>query len=196
MESAAQAIGSAIEQFDKSATLWLNQQHCTVSDHVWIVFSNKYIWIALYAVVVYMLFRRLGWRKALWAILAIAMTILACDQFSNVIKDWVCRYRPTHDSWMLERGLNILDGYGGKYGFFSAHAANAFGFAISSLLIFRTDTSHTYKPYAWGIMVWAAMVSLSRVFVGRHFLGDILVGSAVGLLVGYIFALIYDRITS
>ena len=97
---------------------------------------------------------------------------------------------------MLDNGLNILDGYGGRYGFFSAHAANAFGFAISSLLIFKNDTRWTYRPYAWGIMIWAALVSLSRVFVGRHFLGDVLVGIAVGLLVGYIFALVYGRITS
>ena len=47
-----------------------------------------------------------------------------------------------------------------------------------------------------GTSVWAALVSLSRVFLGRHFLGDILVGAAVGLLLGYLFALIYRRCTA
>ena len=193
MESAAQVIGATVVQWDKEASLWLNSLHCGFSDQVWRFFSDKYVWIALYAVVLFFLFRRLGWRKALVAVCAIALTVLSCDQLSNLFKNWICRPRPTHDAWMLEHGLNILCGRGGNYGFFSAHAANAFGFAISSLMIFRTDTRFSYKPYAWAIMIWAFLVSLSRVFVGRHFLGDILVGTIVGLLVGYIFALLFRR---
>ena len=196
MESTAQVIGTTVEQWDKAASLWLNLHHNTVTDHIWVAFSDKYIWIGLYLVVIYFMFRRLGWRNALLALLAMVLTILACDQFSNLIKNWVCRLRPSHDEWMIAGGLNILTGAGGLYGFFSAHAANAFGFAVSSLKIFETDLRHSYRPYAWAIMIWAAMVSISRVFVGRHFLGDILVGTAVGLLVGYLFALLYRRITS
>ena len=45
-------------------------------------------------------------------------------------------------------------------------------------------------------MIWAFLVSLSRIFLGRHFFGDILAGAAVGLLLGYLFALLYRRIAA
>jgi undecaprenyl-diphosphatase len=35
---------------------------------------------------------------------------------------------------------------------------------------------------------WATMVAVSRIFVGKHYLGDILVGSLVGIAAGFLFA--------
>jgi undecaprenyl-diphosphatase len=35
---------------------------------------------------------------------------------------------------------------------------------------------------------WATMVAASRIFVGKHYLGDILVGSLVGIAAGFAFA--------
>ena len=63
-----------------------------------------------------------------------------------------------------------------------------------SLGIFRTDGRHSYKAYGWAIMIWAFLVSLSRIFLGRHYLGDILVGAGVGLLLGWLFALLFRRL--
>jgi undecaprenyl-diphosphatase len=62
----------------------------------------------------------------------------------------------------------------------SSHAANAFGQAV----LF----SVTYRRWAWPLLVFAALVALSRVFVGVHYPFDILVGSIIGAVVGYIGA--------
>ena len=97
---------------------------------------------------------------------------------------------------MLANGLYLPGDAGGLYGFFSGHAANSFGFAASTLGIFRSDERHSYKAYGWAIMIWAFLVSLSRIFLGRHFFGDILVGAVVGLLLGFLFALLYRRIAA
>ena len=194
MESAAQVIGDALVQADKAATLSVNSLHAPWSDAVWIFFSDKWVWTVLYALVLYFLFRRLGWKKALVALAAIILTIVCCDQGANLFKNWICRLRPSHDAWMLSHGLHLPGDAGGLYGFFSAHASNSFGFAASSLGIFRSDERHSYKAYGWAIFVWACLVSLSRVFMGRHFFGDILVGAAVGMQAGWLFALLYRRI--
>ena len=194
MESAAQVIGDAVVRADQAATLWINSFHTPFTDSVWIFFSKMEVWIPLYALVAFFLFRRLGWKRALVAIAAIALTAVCSDQTANLFKDWICRLRPSHDPWMLAHGLYLPYDAGGQYGFFSGHAANSFGFAAATLAIFRSDEGHSYKAYGWAIFIWAFLVSLSRIFLGRHFLGDILVGAAVGMLLGWLFALVFRRI--
>lgn len=194
MESAAQVIGDAVVRADQAATLWINSFHTPFTDSVWIFFSKVEVWIPLYALVAFFLFRRLGWKRALVAIAAIALTAVCSDQTANLFKDWICRLRPSHNPWMLAHGLYLPYDAGGQYGFFSGHAANTFGFAASTLAIFRSDEGHSYKAYGWAIFIWAFLVSMSRIFLGRHFLGDILVGAAVGMLLGWLFALVFRRI--
>ncbi len=194
MESAAQVIGDAVVRADQAATLWINSFHTPFTDSVWIFFSKVEVWIPLYALIAFFLFRRLGWKRALVAVAAIALTAVCSDQTANLFKDWICRLRPSHDPWMLAHGLYLPYDAGGQYGFFSGHAANTFGFAASTLAIFRSDEGHSYKAYGWAIFIWASLVSLSRIFLGRHFLGDILVGAAVGMLLGWLFALVFRRI--
>ena len=48
------------------------------------------------------------------------------------------------------------------------------------------DRKREYRGMAWLLFSWAALVGISRIFVGKHFLGDVLVGTAVGLLFGWI----------
>ena len=193
-ETTAQMIGDALIQADRSASLWINQQYTFWSDGIWKFMSDKVVWIPLYVLVLALMFWRLGWKKTLLSIAAVVLTIICCDQLSSFFKDWVCRLRPSHDPWMLTHGLRIPGGTGGSYGFFSAHAANCFGFAACSSAMLGSDRKHKYGLYAAFIMVWAALVSLSRVFLGLHYLGDILVGAIVGLLFGWLWALVFRRI--
>lgn len=174
-----------IHQLDQQVTLFLNSMHCCISDPVMQFFSNIPVWIPLYVAVVVFLFIRLGWKKALVVTVSLALTFGLCDQFSNLIKDTVGRLRPCHDEWMIDGGLRMLEGKGGLFGFFSAHAANAFGFAICSLRGFRNDSRLRYRGYAWGIFIWAALVSISRISVGKHYLGDVIIGTVVGLAFGF-----------
>ena len=179
------AFFQTLHHADQAATLWLNSINCPVSDVVWMVFSNTPIWFIFYAAVAVVLFRRLGWKKGLVSIVALALTVVLCDQSSNLLKYSVCRLRPCHDPWMLASGLNVLEN-GGLFGFFSAHAANTFGFAMCSSKCLSTDAGRSHRAYTVGVFIWASLVSVSRVFVGKHFIGDILVGTVVGLLFGFL----------
>lgn len=178
----------AIHHLDQKVTLEMNSWSSEITDVIWKFFSDIPVWIPMYVIIVGCLFWRLGWKKGLIMTLAAAATFGFCDQFSNLIKDLVERVRPLNDPYMLEHGLNILEGKSSSFSFFSAHSANAFGLATSTLIGFRLDKRLRYKGYAAWMYTWATLVALSRVFVGKHYLGDIIAGAAIGALAGYAFA--------
>lgn len=169
-------------EIDRAWTLALNALNSPVTDRIWIFFSDKWIWSILYVAVLVFFFRNLGWKRALVAFGCCVLMVVCCDQFANLVKGAVGRVRPCNDEWMLKEGLHVLEG-GGGFSFFSAHAANSFGFAACSAWCFKWQSPA--RKYTALIMVWAALVSVSRVFVARHFLGDVVVGSMVGVAVGY-----------
>lgn len=175
---------SNLHEIDQQATLFLNGLHCGVTDSIMVFFSKVPVWIPMYVLVAVFLFFRLGWKKATVAVLSIALTFLLCDQIANLFKDGIARLRPCHNGFMLDHGLRILEGKGGMYGFFSGHASNAFGFAVSSSMAFRNDKRLKYRGWSAWVFFWAAMVSISRIFVGKHYLGDVLTGIVFGTLIG------------
>lgn len=176
-----------IHRFDQDLTLTVNSWHSPVTDPIWEFFSNIPVWIPMYALIIAFIIWRLGWKKGLIVTAGALLTFGFCDQFSNIIKDAVERLRPLNDEYMLSNGLHVLE-KGGKYGFFSAHSANAFGLATSTLLGLRLDKRLKYRGYAAWMYSWAFLVAVSRVFVGKHYLGDIIVGAIVGAAAGFAFA--------
>ena len=175
-----------VHHLDQEVTLAINSWHSNFTDPIWEFFSDKLVWIPMYAAIVALLFSRLGWKKGLVAIAGVLLTFGFCDQFSNVIKYAVCRIRPVNDEFMIAQGLHILE-TGGGYSFFSAHAANSFGLAASTYIGIRLDQRLKWKGYATWMFFWASMVAISRIFVGKHYLGDVIVGSIVGLAAGFAF---------
>jgi undecaprenyl-diphosphatase len=179
-------IWQTLEQADKLATLEINSWNSAFTDHIWEIFSNIPIWIPMYVIIVAFVIQRLGWKKGGVVILAAVLTFAFCDQFSNFIKSATERLRPLHDAYMLHNGLHILE-QGGKYGFFSAHAANAFGLATCTYIGLRCDQRLKYRGYSIWMYSWATLVAISRIFVGKHFLGDVIVGICIGILAGWAF---------
>lgn len=184
-----------VHRTDQLLSLKINSWDSSLTDPIWQFFSNIPVWIPMYVLIVGCLIWRLGWKKGLVFVLAATATFGFCDQFSNFIKDLVERPRPLNDPFMVEHGLNILDGTTKSFSFFSAHSANSFGLATCTYTGFRQDTRLRYRGYAWWIFFWASMVSISRVFVGKHYLGDVIVGIIVGAAAGYIFATIAKLIS-
>lgn len=176
----------ALEQLDRNLTLMINGWNSPFTDPIWSFISDIPVWIPMYAAIVVFLIIRLGWKKGLIVVAAALLTFGFCDQFSNLIKDMTERLRPCNDPYMLNKGLHVLES-GGVYGFFSAHAANAFGLAASTYIGIRMDKRLKYRGYAVWMFTWATLVAISRVFVGKHFLGDVIIGTIVGLAAGIAF---------
>lgn len=190
-----------MEQLDQTITLWLNGLHCPFTDGMWLLFSNRTVWIPLYLLGAGLMIWRCGWKKGLAMVLLTALAILCVDQFANIIKNWVARPRPCNDAFMNAMGHRLLEGRSRSYSFFSAHAANAIAFAICSAHALHPGTKRAKAKngrdtlstvYAVIISIWAAMVGLSRVFVGKHYLGDVLVGFIAGGIIAFALTRLFD----
>lgn len=183
-----------IHKADQLLTLEINSWDSFITDPVWQFFSDKLVWAPMYAAIIALLVWKLGWKRGLIVLAGALLTFGFCDQVSNIVKHAVGRIRPLHDEFMLANGLNVLEN-GGGYSFFSAHAANSFGLALSTFVGMKRCLSNGssmmpkwLKAYGTWMFFWAAMVAVSRIFVGKHYLGDVVVGIIIGSLAGYAFA--------
>lgn len=166
-----------ISEWDKSAFLNLNGHHNQLMDYVMTLFTMTPTWLIFYGSVLYVIIRKYG-RKALPVIISLAVVILLADQLSGLIKHSVMRLRPSNDPAVAPLA-HVFFTKGGMYGFVSAHAANAFSFAVFSALLFRS------RGYLAFIVPWACLIAYTRIYLGVHYPGDILGGALLGGLIGW-----------
>lgn len=180
-------IESLIE-IDKNIFLFFNSHHTLYLDQVMWVFTGKIIWIPLIISFLYIFFKQ-NWKEGFLIVLALVVTIMLCDQISSgIFKPLFHRFRPTHDP-EFSQYVTTVNGYlGGKYGFVSSHAANTFGIAMFTILLFRK------KIFSLSIVIWALLSCYSRLYLGVHYPGDIIFGATVGLITGYVCYKIYDKL--
>ena len=115
------------------------------------VFSGKWIWVPLYAAILYVIVRNLHWKVAIGCVMAIALTIVFADQVgATVIRPVVCRLRPANLENPISEFVQIVNGYRGGYTVFSCHAANTFGLAFFLFYLFRNQAPElSIMPWAW-----------------------------------------------
>lgn len=169
---------SGLIEADTDLLLAINGLRSGWADTFMYTFSGKWIWVPMYASILYVLLRNLHWKWVLGCIVTIALTITLADQVcATFIRPYVCRLRPANLENPLSDMVQIVNGYrGGRYGFPSCHAANAFGLAFFVFYVFRT------RVLIWFIMLWALVTCYSRSYLGVHYPGDLLVGAVVGFV--------------
>lgn len=179
-----------IIDLDQRLTLALNSLHTPVGDHFWLMLSDKWVWVPFYLVLLYIAIRRLGWKRALILLGSVLLCFLLCDQITSAVKRGVGRLRPCYTTTLLEEGLHTPERRGGFFGFFSGHASNTFMLFACLITGLRFDRTRRYTGLAAIGFTWAGLVAVSRIMVGKHYLGDILVGTAFGLLLGWAMGLL------
>ncbi len=189
-------FGEMLIGIDERVTLAINQLHFPLTDQLWMFMSNKYVWIPLYVLLVLSMWKNIGWKKTLVFAVMTTLAFVTCENIANLFKDSVQRLRPCYNEFMLNGSLNLLEGRGGLYGFFSAHAANAAAIAVVSIFAFSRDKDRSHRGFNAIIISWAVLLAISRVFVGKHFLGDVLTGMMIGTLVGLIFGAAGNKISA
>ncbi|MBO4724010.1 MAG: phosphatase PAP2 family protein [Bacteroidaceae bacterium] len=164
---------------DRLATLSINGSDSIFWDGVANLYTSVIVWIPLILTAILLLIRNVNPKRLLFVLFMVALTVLLCDQLaSSVFKPVFQRLRPTRDPFMLDL-VDTVNGYrGGLYGFFSSHAANSFGLASLFMWLVRD------RWFSLSVGLWAIANSLIRTYLGVHFLGDILVGTIVGSLIG------------
>ena len=178
----------AINQFDSELFLYFNSRHSGFSDFFWQAVTETSTWIPLHILLIG-LFVKTFRKSSIWVICGALLVVLVCDQVtSTFMKPFFGRLRPCHDP-IIGHLVHVVKSCGGRYGFVSSHAANAFGVAVYCWLMLRR-----YFRFSWLLFGWAGLVAFSRIMVGVHYPADIIVGSIVGVVAGWIVFKITDEL--
>ncbi|MFA9205721.1 MAG: phosphatase PAP2 family protein [Burkholderiaceae bacterium] len=144
-------------------------------------------WIPFYLALVGYVFYRWGWKAWKW-LLAVAITIALTDQVSSFIfKPFIHRLRPCADPAMLTQVKLLIPACPSSFSFTSSHAANHFSLAI---FVFMT-LQPLFKKYTYLFFLWAGLISYAQIYVGVHYPLDVLAGTFIGLVMGYVGAKLY-----
>ena len=179
-----------ITNIDTRLTLFLNGSDSEMLDAIAVTATKTSTWIPLGILLLYVLMRMKNWKNALLVILCVAIAITLADQMaSGIFKPLVSRLRPSHNP-ELQGVIDLVGDYrGGRYGFFSSHAANTCAVAVFLSLLFRK------RIFSIAICSWAMVNSWTRLYLGVHYVGDITVGLLWGALVGWLVFRLYRFLT-
>src|SRR6476620_6444719 len=85
-------------QLDKELFLALNSYHTEWLDAVMLYATGKLVWIPLYLLLAYFIFKQEGTTRGIVVLICIALTILLADQItSSFMKPYFARFRPSHE---------------------------------------------------------------------------------------------------
>lgn len=172
-----------LSDIDARLLLIVNGAHSPFFDSVMWCISGRWIWVPFYAVLAYLLFRRMSWKRASICLVTIGLIILVTDQTcATLIRPEIGRLRPANLNNPLSSFVHVVNGYrGGRYGFPSCHAANTFALAVFMSLVIR------HKWFTVMMFSWAFVVSYSRMYLGVHYFGDLFCGATIGSLFAVLF---------
>lgn len=161
----------------------LNFDGGALLDSLMTIASGVVVWLPLYTLIVYMVWRRYSWRGVVALFLSVALAMGMADLIAGIFKhtgplgevwpSFPARLRP-----MFSEGLDSVHvpSYDhGQYGTVSAHAATIIAMALlSSVVVAR-------RWFTWIMVAVALVVCYSRIYLACHFPQDIVLGAAVGL---------------
>jgi len=181
-------ILTALENLDYNLFKIVNDMHSPFWDDVMWWVSNKFIWIPLYLLILFLFYRVYGWKGAGYALILAITTIGIVDVTASYgIKNTVMRYRPSHNEEFKHILHYVNDYRGGKYGFVSGHAANSFAITIFASRLLRKK--HGYMTAI--LLIWALLICYSRMYLGVHYPADLIGGGLLGGLIAYLSSWVF-----
>ena len=195
--------------FDHALFLALNFDGGPIVDRAMLTVSGTTMWLPLYALILWLVGRRYGWRKLLVFIVSMLVALALSDMVSGIFKhngllggllpDFQPRWRPmftpelegldiTPDSLVAIRRAGMSGDWAvhvpvravsGHYGTVSAHAATIVALTVLSVKAIRK------RWFAQLMTVCTLLICYSRIYLAKHFPLDLLWGALVGLLLGW-----------
>ena len=181
-----------IKQIDTELLIFLNNLGNKSWDPLWVSITDKFTFLPLFILIIFFLFKKNGTKGLLVILLFISVLILFTDQFTNVVKDFTQRLRPCRSD-ELQGLLRDIDIRCGKYGFFSAHAANSISVTIFIINCVDESVKKFLKPV---LILWVMIFSYSRIYLGVHYPLDTIFGLSFGIFSGFLFKYIYNYFIS
>ncbi|GAA4974741.1 phosphatase PAP2 family protein [Algibacter aquimarinus] len=168
--------------YDTELFLFLNNLGSETWDNLWLIITNKLTFIPLYALLLFLLYKKFGLKSMLVFVVVVALMITFTDQITNVFKRGFQRPRPCGEADLIDQ-MRFIAVRCGKYGFFSGHSSNSMAAAVFAGLMLKPY----FKNLIFILLFWSAVVAYSRIYVGVHYPIDILCGMTFGAISGFIF---------
>lgn len=181
----------SLVRIDSDLLLAINGVHSRFFDFFMPICTDKLVWIPLYLSLLYVLFRNMSFKTAMFCLVCIALAAGLADVISSkALRFAVMRLRPSNLENELHELVHIVDGYrGGRYGFPSSHAANTFSLAVFMVCLYRC------RVISFFMVFWALLNCYTRLYLGVHYPGDILAGAVLGTLLAMVFGFLFLRIS-
>jgi len=170
-------------EFDTELFLYLNRLGTETWDWFWMAYTTKWHWIPFYALLAYLLYKRLGTKMVVLTIIIAILMISFTDQITNLFKSGFERFRPCHQDGVKDIMRLVKENCGGRYGYFSGHSSNSMGVAMLVGLMLKNK----YKYLIYILVIWAILMGYSRIYIGVHYPLDVISGFIFGGLSGFGF---------
>ncbi len=170
-------------QYDTELFIFLNNLGSSTWDQLWLIITAKKTFVPLYAILLFLLYKKYGLKALLVFVITVALMITFTDQITNLFKHSFKRPRPCRDAAGIFDQIRFVAQRCGRYGFFSGHSSNSMAAAIFAGLALKAY----YKYLIYILIVWSFIVAYSRIYVGVHYPLDIVCGLTFGVISGYMF---------
>lgn len=183
-----------LKQYDRQATLWINQQNAPWLDDVMWFVSSATPFLLLIFIAIFYANRKRG-LYGMWIFVGFLLLAFALADLVSVraFKEVFMRFRPSQHPELKE----LLHLYlqpngeiyrGGLYGFVSSHAANFA--ALTTFILFNFKPKRTFLLL---LILTHLLIIYSRVYLGVHYVGDVVAGSLLGFTIGWLVYLLYKK---
>lgn len=182
--------------FDYDLFLWLNFDGGPVMDTLMKIVSTPASWAWLYLLILWLVWRKVGWRGVLLFLALAAVAVGLSDMIAGIFKHsgllknvWAsfpARLRPMHTPEL--EGLVHVVKQGGQYGTVSAHAATMVAMAVMAIGAIGREW------FKWLMIFSVVLICYSRIYMAYHFPMDIALGTGVGLIAGAVALMSYRLI--
>lgn len=175
-------------QKDQELLIFLNNLGSEQWDGFWLAVTNQFHWSPLFALILFLIFKKFGWKNGLLMVVFIAALVAFSDQFTNFIKHSFERIRPCNTEGLVDK-LRSFTYKPGGYSYYSGHAALSTTVTTFIILLLRKH----YK-YIYLMVLFPLFFGYSRIYLGVHYPLDVFSGYLAGILWGTIFYQIQKRL--
>ena len=182
---------SQLIDLDRQLLLTLNGSPSLFLDGLVKTLTTAVTWVPLYVSLLFLVMKNNdNLKKVLLIVVCAGLCVFLAGSLNDmIVKPLVERWRPSHDE-QIGMAVDVVNGYrGGRYGFFSSHAANTFSLAVFFALLVRS------RLLSVALIAWSLVNCWTRLYLGVHFPGDILCGLLWGGLVGTSMWLMHHRLS-
>lgn len=175
-------------QYDTELLIFLNNLGSSFWDPFWMFITNQLNWTPLFLFIIYLTFRRFGWKKGTVLIISMIGLVAISDQFVNFVKNSTMRLRPVNDP-LVSEFLRIVYKPGG-FSFMSGHATTSTFFTVFVITVLSG-----YGKRVFWLLTFPILFGYSRLYLGVHYPTDVMTGFLTGIILALLYFKIIDFIT-